>query len=248
MKFKDKVVVITGGTRGIGKALVESFLKQSATVVIIGSTSNSVNASLEYFKEKGYSNFVGYPLDIGNADEVKKTFKVINTEYPTIDVLINNAGITRDGLFMRMKEDDWDDVLRVNLKGTFNCIQAVVRPMMKQSYGTIINISSVVGIMGNAGQANYAASKAGLIGLTKSIAKELSSRNITVNAIAPGYILTDMTDEISDEAKENFLQNIPLGRPGTTDDVSAAALFLASEGARYITGQTLNVNGGLLMN
>ena len=248
MSSEGQVVIVTGGTRGIGRAIAEKFLQNECSVIIIGTSKNSISNALKYFKNQGYDKIDGYSLNIGNIEQVDKIFKEINSKYPMINVLVNNAGITRDGLFMRMKEDDWDSVINVNLKGAFNCIKNVIRPMMKQRKGTIVNISSVVGLIGNIGQVNYAASKAGLIGLTKSVARELASRGITVNAIAPGYIETEMTNKISDEARKIFLKNIPLGRAGNGNDIASLTFFLASEEARYITGQTLNVDGGMVMN
>ena len=246
MRFEGKVVVITGGTRGIGLEIVRRFISEGARIAIIGTRPESVDPVVEKLNSDG-ADTKGYALNVADRAAVDATFKTILADFGTIDVLVNNAGITRDTLMMRMKEDDWDDVININLKGTFNCIKAVTRPMMKARKGRIINISSVVGQTGNAGQVNYAASKAGLFGLTKSVAKELASRNITANAVAPGYITTEMTDAVSDEARDAFLRNIPLARPGQGADVAAAIAFLASDDAAYITGQTINVDGGLVM-
>jgi 3-oxoacyl-[acyl-carrier protein] reductase len=245
MNFKDKVVVITGGTRGIGLAITTHFAQQGARLAVIGTRAASVDPIVQQFSAD--HDIKGYALDVSNRDATDETFKKILTDFGKIDILVNNAGITRDTLLMRMKEEDWDSVIDINLKGTFNCIKAVSRAMMKARYGRIINISSIVGLTGNAGQANYSASKAGLLGLTKSVAKELASRNITVNAVAPGYIATEMTNAISDEAKEAFIKNIPLAREGQGEDVASLIAFLASDGASYITGQTVNVDGGLVM-
>lgn len=246
MRFKDKVVVVTGGNRGIGLAITNRFVNEGARVAVIGTRPESVDPVVEKMTSEG-ADVKGYALNVADREAVENTFKQIESDFGGIDVLVNNAGITRDTLLMRMKEEDWDDVLDINLKGAFNCLKAVTRPMMKVRKGRIINISSVVGLTGNAGQANYSASKSGLFGLTKSAAKELATRNITVNAVAPGYIETEMTDAVSDTARDAFLNNIPLARPGQGDEVAAAIAFLASDDAAYITGQTVNVDGGLVM-
>ena len=246
MRFKDKVVVITGGNRGIGLAISKRFVNEGARVALIGTRPESVDPVVSEFTAAG-ADVKGYALNVADREAVESTFKQITQDFGTVDVLVNNAGVTRDTLLMRMKEEDWDTVIDINLKGAFNCLKAVTRTMMKARSGRIINISSVVGQTGNPGQANYSASKAGLFGLTKSAAKELASRNITVNAIAPGYIDTEMTDAISDEARDAFLKNIPLARAGQGEEVAAAIAFLASDDAAYITGQTVNVDGGLVM-
>ena len=245
MKFENKVAVITGGTRGIGLAIVQKFIDEGASVAVIGTRPESVDPVVEKFASD--ANIKGYALNVADREAVEETFKNITADFGTVDVLVNNAGITRDTLLMRMKEEDWDSVIDINLKGAFNCLKAVTRAMMKARCGRIINISSIVGLTGNPGQANYSASKAGLFGLTKSAAKELAARNITVNAVAPGYIATEMTDAISEEARESFLKNIPLARQGEGKDVAALVAFLASDDASYITGQTVNVDGGLVM-
>ncbi|MCM8540239.1 MAG: 3-oxoacyl-[acyl-carrier-protein] reductase [Lentisphaeraceae bacterium] len=246
MRFKDKVVIITGGNRGIGLAISKRFVSEGARVALIGTRPESVDPVVSELSADG-ADVKGYALNVADREAVENTFKQITQDFGTIDVLVNNAGVTRDTLIMRMKEEDWDTVMDINLKGAFNCLKAVTRPMMKARSGRIINISSVVGLTGNAGQANYSASKAGLFGLTKSAAKELASRNITVNAVAPGYIATEMTDAVSDEARDAFLRNIPLARPGQGEEVAALITFLASDDAAYITGQTVNVDGGLVM-
>ncbi len=246
MRFENKVVVVTGGNRGIGLAITSRFVKEGAKVAIIGTKPESVDPVVEKFTAEGAS-VKGYALNVADREAVDNVFKQIEIDFGGIDILVNNAGITRDTLIMRMKEEDWDLVLDINLKGAFNCLKAVTRTMMKARKGRIINISSVVGLTGNAGQANYSASKSGLFGLTKSAAKELASRNITVNAVAPGYIETEMTDAISESAREMFLKNIPLARAGQGDEVAATIAFLASDDAAYITGQTVNVDGGLVM-
>jgi 3-oxoacyl-[acyl-carrier protein] reductase len=246
MRFEGKVVVITGGNRGIGLGITKRFLSEGARVAVIGTRPESVDPVVNELSSDS-NELRGYALNVANREQVEEVFKKITGDFGGIDVLVNNAGITKDTLLMRMKEDDWDSVIDINLKGAFNCLKAVTRTMMKARKGRIINISSVVGQTGNAGQANYSASKAGLFGLTKSAAKELAARNITVNAIAPGYIATEMTDAVSDEARDAFLRNIPLARAGQADEVAAAIAFLASDDAAYITGQTVNVDGGLVM-
>ncbi|MCF7919963.1 MAG: 3-oxoacyl-[acyl-carrier-protein] reductase [Candidatus Cloacimonetes bacterium] len=246
MNFKGKTVIVTGGSRGIGKAIAQAFAQREAKVVIIDILEDSINETVVEFKQNGWlcSGFRG---DVTNNEQMGEIFKMIHEEQGTIDVLINNAGITRDGLLMKMKESDWDAVINVNLKGTFNCTQKVVRHMLKQREGVIINIASVIGIMGNVGQANYAASKAGIIGLTKSTAKELAVRNVRCNAIAPGFIKTAMTDTLAAEVVESYSQAIPMRRMGLPEDVADLCLFLASDLSSYITGQVINVDGGLIM-
>lgn len=240
----SKTAIVTGGTRGIGKAIVERFLADGFTVAFTGRSEESVAKAMAGLPEKAR----GFACDVADAVAVKTLFDQVIKEYGQIDVLVNNAGITRDGLVMRMKPEQWDEVLNTNLKGAFLCAQAVARPMMKNPEGgRIINISSVIGLMGNAGQANYAASKAGLIGLTKSLAKEFASRNILVNAIAPGFIETDMTSVLSEEMQKQILAQIPLGRMGTADQIAAACSFLAGPDSSYITGQVLTVDGGMVM-
>lgn len=246
MRFEEKVVVVTGGNRGIGLGITKRFLSEGAKVAVIGTRPESVDPVVAELSTDD-NELRGYALNVADREKVEEVFKQITDDFGGIDVLVNNAGITRDTLLMRMKEEDWDSVIDINLKGAFNCLKAVTRPMMKARKGRIINISSVVGQTGNPGQANYSASKAGLFGLTKSAAKELAARNITVNAIAPGYIATEMTDAVSDEARDAFLRNIPLARAGQADEVAAAIAFLASDDAAYITGQTVNVDGGLVM-
>ena len=246
MSVKDKVCVVTGGSRGIGLEICRRLVADGAKVALIGTREETAQNAVTELAAPA-EQVKGYALNVADGEAVSQIFTQILSDFGQVDVLVNNAGITRDTLMMRMKEDDWDLVMAVNLKGAFNCTKAVMRPMMKLRKGRIINISSVVGLTGNAGQANYAASKAGLIGLTKSSAKELSSRNITVNAVAPGYIATEMTDAVSDAAREAFLNNIPLGRAGEAKEVAAMVAFLASDESAYITGQTFNVDGGLVM-
>ena len=242
LNLEGKVALVTGASRGIGKAIAIALEKAGAHVVCISRTAKDVQAVAD-----SLSNASSAACDVSSSESFTELVKSIVEDKGRMDILVNNAGITRDSLLLRMKEDDWDLVMDINLKGAFNGIKAVMRSMMKQKSGRIINISSVVGLTGNAGQANYAASKAGLIGLTKSTAKELSSRGITVNCIAPGYIATDMTDELSDAVKENLNKQIPLGRIGSPDDIAHMALYLASDEAGYITGQTIAVDGGIVM-
>ena len=237
-----KIAVVTGASRGIGKAIALELAKRGCFVVI---NYNGNEALANEVKEE-IVNAQTYQCNISDFEACGKFFKEIIKEYGRIDILVNNAGITKDGLLMRMSEADFDKVLDVNLKGTFNCIRQVLRPMLKQKSGRIINMSSVVGLYGNVGQANYAASKAGVIGLTKAAAKEVASRGITVNAIAPGFIETDMTAVLSEEVKETMLNQIPMKCFGKPEDVAKAVGFLASEDARYITGQVLSVDGGFV--
>ena len=240
-----KTAIVTGASRGIGKSISEG--SYGANVVCVSRTADAVKSVAEGIVSSGGSA-TGMPCDVSDAANVNDLIKQVQEKFGSIDILVNNAGITRDGLIMRMSDDDWDTVLGINLKGAYHTIKAVTRPMMKQRSGRIINISSVVGLTGNAGQANYSASKAGLVGLTKSMAQELAPRGITVNCIAPGYIETDMTDELSAKVKEDIMKQIPLGRIGKPEEVAAMALFLSSNEAEYITGQTITVDGGMVMN
>lgn len=244
--MKNKTAIITGSSRGIGYGIAELLAKAGAHVILISRRQKDVDNVAANFISDGLKASA-YACDVSDLENVQKVFKTVVSENGKIDILINNAGITRDTLIMRMSEDDWDAVININLKGAFNCIKAATRPMMKQRSGRIINISSVVGLTGNAGQINYAASKAGLIGVTKSTAKELAPRGITANCIAPGYIETEMTGELSDDVKAKLTQQIPLGRIGTAKDIASMALFLASDEANYITGQTFTVDGGMVM-
>ncbi|MEG0256118.1 MAG: 3-oxoacyl-[acyl-carrier-protein] reductase [Vagococcus sp.] len=242
--LKEKTVVITGSSRGIGRALAVEFAKQGANIVLNArkEIDSSLIEEIESYNVKAHV-VLG---DIQYFEEAKKLITEAKETFGSVDVLINNAGITRDMLLMRMKESEFDSVINVNLKGTFNTIQHVSSIMLKQKSGTIINLSSVVGLTGNAGQVNYAASKAGVIGLTKSVARELSSRGITCNAIAPGFIETDMTAELSDKVKEATIAQIPLKKLGQVEDIARTAVFLATN--KYITGQVINVDGGMVMN
>ncbi len=245
-RLENKVVIITGSARGIGFSIAEHFAKEGAQVIISDITQEIVNTAVEKIVTQGFKAD-GYELNVTNAKQVEDVFKEINIKYGKIDVLINNAGITKDALIMRMKESDWDAVINVNLKGSFLCTQKVFRYMLNQRYGSIINISSVIGIMGNIGQSNYAASKGGIIAMTKSSAKEFASRNIRVNAIAPGFIETEMTATLTEDVIKSYAKAIPLQRMGKPVDVANLCLFLASDESAYITGQTIQVDGGLIM-
>lgn len=246
---ENKKVLITGGTRGIGKAIVEEFASNpsySHIAFVYASSDDKAKALVEELKSTG-KEILAFKTDASSFEDVQSVVANAIEKMGGLDVLVNNAGITKDNLLLRMSEKDFDDVINVNLKSVFNFSKAVLRTMIKQRKGRIINISSVVGIIGNPGQANYVASKAGVIGFTKSLAKEVASRNITVNAVAPGYISTDMTDNLTDEQKEVLIKNIPLGRVGSTADIAKTVKFLSSEDAGYITGQVIVVDGGLAM-
>ena len=242
-----KVILITGSSRGIGKSIAHFFLKNNYSVVINGTSAQRVQSCLNEFKTDFPDDVIGFAGDITDEDFVIDMFNKTLKRFNQLNVLINNAGITKDALMMRMKISDWEDVMNVNLKGSFLCSKAAIRPMLKAGSGTIINITSVVGQMGNPGQANYSTSKGGMISFTKSIARELAAKNIRVNAIAPGFIETDMTKEMNEKSKEILMQNIPLKKLGKVEDIAQSALFLASDNASYITGQVIAVNGGLYM-
>ena len=240
----NQVALVTGASRGIGAAIAQELGKQGSTVIGTATTAGgaeNINASLKAANIKG----LGMALDVNDAAQIAAVLKEIAEKYGNVSILVNNAGITKDTLLMRMGEDDWDAVLSTNLKSVFRMSQAVLRPMMKARVGRIINISSVVGHMGNAGQTNYAAAKAGMAGFTKSLAAEVGSRNITVNCVAPGFIETDMTAELPDAIKTKMLERVPLGRLGNVNEIAATVAFLASPSAAYITGETIHVNGGM---
>ena len=245
MLLEGKVAVVTGASRGIGKAIAQGLAAEGAYVIVnYNGSVDKANEVVDSIKSAG-GNAEAIACNVGDAEAAKEFFAAIVKEHGGIDILVNNAGINRDDLVMKMSEEDFDVVITTNLKGTFNGVKNVSRPMMKKRSGRIINIASVAGVIGNAGQANYAASKAGVIGLTKSVAKELSSRGITVNAIAPGFIETDMTDKLPDSVKEEAVKQIPLGKFGEPEDIANMAVFLASDKAKYITGQVFCVDGGV---
>jgi 3-oxoacyl-[acyl-carrier protein] reductase len=246
-EFSDKVVLITGGTRGIGRACAEAFAREGAKVAICGRSLDSANAAAEKIAQSSGSTVTGYQTDIANSEDVDTLIKSVTEDLGPLAILINNAGITKDGLIMRMKNEAWSEVFKTNLDGTFYTCRAACRGMMKERYGRIINLSSIVGLRGQAGQTNYSAAKAGIIGFSKALAQELAPRNITVNVIAPGYIQTDMTADLDEEALAEFIKQIPAKRPGTPEDIAHAVLFLASRNASYITGHVLQVDGGLGM-
>ncbi len=238
-----QIALVTGASRGIGRAIAERLAEDGFFVVGTATTDSGAASISAYLGENGK----GIKLDVASADSIEAVMKTINDDFGTPAVLVNNAGITRDNLLMRMKDEEWDDIINTNLTSVFRMSKAVLRGMMKAKTGRIINISSVVGATGNAGQANYAAAKAGMIGFAKSMAKEVGSRNITINTVAPGFIDTDMTKELSDDIKNTLLSSIPLARLGEAKEIAHAVSFLASEGAAYITGETIHVNGGMFM-
>lgn len=245
--LKGKVALVTGGSRGIGRAIALQLAEAGADVAVNYAGSEAAAAEVAQAIEAMGRRAVSLKADVSSSEQADELVQQTISQLGRIDILVNNAGITRDNLLMRMKEEDFDAVIATNLKGVFNCVKSVTRPMMKQRSGSIINISSVVGATGNAGQVNYAAAKAGVIGLTKSAAKELASRGITVNAVAPGFIVTDMTDKLNQETKDALLGQIPLSRLGHPEEIAKVVLFLASDAASYMTGQTLHVDGGMYM-
>jgi 3-oxoacyl-[acyl-carrier protein] reductase len=246
MDFNGQVAIVTGGTRGIGKAVAKELAKRGADLIVAGRSLDTAKEAAASLAEFGVRT-LGVKLDVSKSEEVEKIFEEIRKEFQKIDILINNAGITKDGLLLRMREEAWDSVLDINLKGVFLCSREVIKDMAKQRYGRIVNISSVAAFMGNPGQANYSASKAGIVGFTKTVAKEYAGRGITVNAVAPGFIQTAMTDVLQDNIKEEMRKLIPLGRFGTVEDVANAVIFLASPASGYITGHVIHVNGGMYM-
>ncbi len=243
--FEGKTALITGSTRGIGRAIAEAFAKHGANVVVSGTVEDRAKAVADELAEKFGVKTLGVGMDVSDPQSVEEAFKKINAAFGGVDILVNNAGITRDTLFLRMKLEDWQKVLDVNLTGTFLVTKQVVRHMTKRRWGRIINITSVVGFTGNVGQVNYSTTKSGLVGFTKSLAKELAPRNVLVNAVAPGFIETEMTAVLKDEVKEAYKKQIPLGRFGKPEEVASVVLFLASPMADYITGEVIHVNGGM---
>lgn len=245
--LSGKVALVTGASRGIGRAIAIHLAEAGADVVVnYAGSEQAAEEVVRHIQSLG-RKAMKVRADVGNAAEADELIKQTLEAFGKIDILVNNAGITRDNLIMRMKEEEFDQVIHTNLKGVFNCLKAATRPMMKQRYGRIVNISSVVGVLGNAGQANYVAAKAGVIGLTKSAARELASRGITVNAVAPGFIVTDMTDQLPEETRTQLTQQIPLARLGQPEDIAKAVRFLVSDDASYMTGQTIHVDGGMVM-
>jgi len=246
MSLSGRVALVTGASQGIGRACALKLASSGAAVAVAARNQEKLNEVVRQINASG-GKAAAFPVDVADEEQIKTAFKAVLSQFGNIDILVNNAGITRDQLVMRMKRADWDAVINTNLTSAYLCVQQAIGSMLKQRWGRIINVTSIFGQMGQAGQANYAASKAGLIGLTMAIAREVASRNITCNAVAPGFIETAMTAGFSDELKQNAVKLIPVGRVGTAEDVASAVVFLASEEASYITGHVLNVNGGMLM-
>jgi 3-oxoacyl-[acyl-carrier protein] reductase len=246
MRLKDKVALITGGARGIGQAIAMTFAREGADIVVADVNLEIAQKTALEIEGLG-RKALALEMDVTNFEKVEEGINKILDKMGKVDILVNNAGITKDNLLLRMSQADWDAVINVNLKGTFNCIKAVTRPMIKQRSGRIISIASIIGLMGNPGQANYAASKAGIIALTKTVAKELASRNINANAVAPGFIQTEMTAKLPEDIKKKMLEAIPLAKLGTPQDVANTCLFLASDESSYITGQVITIDGGMVM-
>jgi len=246
MVLEGKKALVTGAAQGIGRAIAETLAQAGADVIVVDLDAARCEDTLQSIRQQGREG-LALSMNVADWSAVKETIDQVMKDWGRIDILVNNAGITRDGLIMRMKEEDWNAVLQVNLTGTFYCTKAVLTPMSKQRYGRIVNIASVVGVMGNAGQANYSASKAAVIGLTKTVAREYASRNITVNAVAPGFIETAMTEALTGDIREALMKQIPVGRLGQANDVAEAVKFLASDSAAYVTGHVLHVNGGMYM-
>jgi len=246
MRLKDKVALITGGARGIGQAIAVTFAREGADIVVADVNLEIAQKTAVEIEGLG-RKALALEMDVTNYEKVEEGINKILDKMGKVDILVNNAGITKDNLLLRMSQADWDAVINVNLKGTFNCIKAVTRPMIKQRSGRIISIASIIGLMGNPGQANYAASKAGIIALTKTVAKELASRNINANAVAPGFIQTEMTAKLPEDIKKKMLEAIPLAKLGTPQDVANTCLFLASDESSYITGQVITIDGGMVM-
>ncbi len=247
MSLAEKIAVVTGGSRGIGRTIACHLAAQKAFVYVnYVNRADAAEETISLIEQAGGRGAV-VQFDVADFDSVQDGFKKVIADTGSVDILVNNAGITRDGLTVRMKESDWDDVIDTNLKGVFNCSRAVVKTMMKKKWGRIVNVSSVVGFAGNGGQANYAAAKSGIVGLAKSLAREFASRKITVNCVAPGYIVTDMTDALSADVQQKMISEIPMAAFGSPEDVAAAVCYLVSEDAGYVTGQTIHVNGGMYM-
>ncbi|MDO9471404.1 MAG: 3-oxoacyl-ACP reductase FabG [Nitrosomonas sp.] len=246
MILENKITLVTGASRGIGQAIALKLGQLGAVVIGTATTESGANTINQYFEKAGIKG-MGITLNVNDTEQINNTIQIIREKFGEVEILINNAGVTRDNLLVRMKDEEWDEIIETDLKSVFRLSRAVLRAMMKARYGRIINMSSVVGAMGNRGQTNYAAAKAGIFGFSKSLAREVGSRNITVNCVAPGFIDTDMTRTLVDELQQNLIQHVPLGRLGRPEEVASAVAFLASSAAGYITGTTLHVNGGMYM-